>query len=321
VLLVVTNSEDATADYFCRRLRRARLPFVRLDSDTDVRRLRVAYDVRGARLRIRGRWYAPSDFSNVWLRRPRPIAPTAGRDTAERHHVAAEWGEALEGFLGHIPIRQWINHPTANVLASHKLEQLTRAQSLGLAVPRTLVTQDPAALRAFWHSATGIIAKPLASGYLERENSRGDTLIYTSEVGLRHLHHAESVRACPTLFQVRIAKRYDVRMCVIDREILAVAMERSDRALDVRRDNMEGVAYRLAVPPARTVRAARRLVSSYGLRFAALDFVVDSAGTWYFLELNPNGQWAWLDLVGGADFAGQFCRALSASRRWGRNDE
>jgi glutathione synthase/RimK-type ligase-like ATP-grasp enzyme len=118
---------------------------------------------------------------------------------------------------------------------------------------------------------------------------------------------------------VRIEKRYDVRMCVIDREILAVAMQRSDGALDVRRDNMEGVAYRPVAPPARTSRAARRLVSSYGLRFAALDFVVDPAGTWYFLELNPNGQWAWLDLVGGADFAGQFCRALSMSRKLRRN--
>src|SRR6266545_4399106 len=124
MLLVVTNSEDATADYFCRRLRRARLPFIRFDSDADVRRLRVAYDERGARLRIHGRWYAPSEFSNVWLRRPRPIAPAAGRDAAERQHVAAEWGEALEGFLAHIPVRRWINHPTANVLASHKLEQL-----------------------------------------------------------------------------------------------------------------------------------------------------------------------------------------------------
>ena len=321
MLLVVTNSEDATADYFCRRLRRARLPYVRLDSDADVRRLRIAYDLRGTRLRIGSRWYAPSDFSNVWLRRPHPIAPAAGRDAAERQHVAAEWGEALEGFLAHVPIRQWINHPTANVLASHKLEQLTRAHSMGLAVPETLVTQDPAALRAFWRSANGIIAKPLASGYLERDDGRGDTLIYTSEVEQRHLRNAESVRACPTLFQVRIAKRYDVRVCVIDREILAIAMERSDKALDVRRDNMEGVAYRPTSPPSRTSRAARRLVSSYGLRFAALDFVVDSAGTWHFLELNPNGQWAWLDLVGGANFAGQFCRALAASKRSRLNGE
>jgi hypothetical protein len=321
MLLVVTNSEDATADYFCRRLRRARLPFVRLDSDADVRRLRVAYDERGARLRIHGRWYAPADFANVWLRRPRPIAPAAGRDAAERQHVAAEWGEALEGFLAHIPIHRWINHPTANVLASHKLEQLTRAQRLGLAVPQTLVTQDPAGLRSFWRSAKGIVTKPLASGYLERDDGRGDTLIYTNEVEQRHLRNAESVRACPTLFQVRISKRYDVRMCIVDREILTVAMQRSDSAIDVRRDNMEGVAYRPVNPPVRTARATRRLLSSYGLRFAALDFVVDSAGKWYFLELNPNGQWAWLDLVGGADFAGQFCRALSLSSKSSRDDE
>jgi hypothetical protein len=321
MLLVVTNSEDATADYFCRRLRQESLPFVRFDSDADLRAVRVAYDERGARLRIRGRWYEPADFANVWLRRPHPVSATAGRDAAERQHVSVEWGEALEGFLAHIPIRRWINHPTANVLASHKVEQLTRARCLGLAVPKTLVTQEPAALRAFWRSATGIIAKPLASGYLERNDDLGDTLIYTSEVEERHLRNVKSVRACPTLFQVRIKKSCDVRVCVIDREMLSIAMRRSDGSVDVRRDNMEGVTYRAARPPARVVRAVHRLVSSYGLRFGALDFVVDAAGTWYFLELNPNGQWAWLDLVGGADFAGQFCRALIASRRSRRDGE
>lgn len=321
MLLVVTNSEDATADYFCRRLRQESLPFVRLDSDADVRALRVAYDERGARLRIRGRWYEPADLGNIWLRRPRPIATKAGRDAAERQHVSVEWGEALEGFLAHIPIRRWINHPTANVVASHKLEQLTRARRLGLSVPQTVVTQDPGELRAFWRSTKRIIAKPLASGYLERDDGRGDTLIYTSEVERHHLRNAGSVRTCPTLFQERIEKAYDVRVCVVDREMLAVAMLRCDRSLDVRRDNMEGVTYRAAKPPARVARAVRRLVSSYGLRFGALDFVVDAAGTWYFLELNPNGQWAWLDLVGGADFAGQFCRALIASRRSRRDGE
>jgi len=313
MLLVVTNSEDATADYFCRRLRRERLPYIRLDSDAAARRLRVSYDARGARLWIRGRWWEPSDISNVWLRRPHSIQTEAGRDAAERQHVSAEWGEALEGFLAHIPVSRWINHPSANVIASHKLEQITRAQRVGLAVPRTLVTQSPAALRAFYRRERRVIAKPLASGYLERDDARGDTLIYTNEVKPRHLRKAEQVRACPTLFQVRIEKQYDVRMCIIDQELLAVAMQRNDRALDVRRDNMDGVAYRQVIPSVRTQRAAQRLVASYGLRFAALDFVVDAAGSWHFLEVNPNGQWAWLDLGGGMDFAGQFCRALSKS--------
>jgi D-alanine-D-alanine ligase-like ATP-grasp enzyme len=31
------------------------------------------------------------------------------------------------------------------------------------------------------------------------------------------------------------------------------------------------------------------------LQFAASDFIVDKAGTTWFLESNPNGAWGWLE--------------------------
>lgn len=37
------------------------------------------------------------------------------------------------------------------------------------------------------------------------------------------------------------------------------------------------------------------LLDRVGLRFAALDFVVAPDGEWWFLECNPNGQWAWIE--------------------------
>ncbi|MEJ1729693.1 hypothetical protein SMA90_25505, partial [Escherichia coli] len=50
----------------------------------------------------------------------------------EGRYLLNEWAEALEGFFAHIPRPRWMNHPAANAQASHKLEQLTTAQSLGL---------------------------------------------------------------------------------------------------------------------------------------------------------------------------------------------
>jgi hypothetical protein len=31
------------------------------------------------------------------------------------------------------------------------------------------------------------------------------------------------------------------------------------------------------------------------LRFSAIDLVLDPSGDYWFLELNPNGQWAWIE--------------------------
>jgi hypothetical protein len=34
---------------------------------------------------------------------------------------------------------------------------------------------------------------------------------------------------------------------------------------------------------------------------------------WYFFEVNPNGQWAWLDLCADATIYKSVCKSFSAS--------
>jgi hypothetical protein len=41
------------------------------------------------------------------------------------------------------------------------------------------------------------------------------------------------------------------------------------------------------------------LVRSLGLRFCSADLVLTPDGRHVFLDLNPNGQWLWLELEAG----------------------
>src|SRR5204862_6447955 len=123
----------------------------------------------------------------VWFRRPREIAVSIEGDATERAHVANEWAEAIEGFFAHVPVERWVNHPTCNVRASHKMEQLTRAAQTGLRVPKTLVTQSQESIRIFWRANNErMIVKPLSSGYLERKDGTV-TSIYTNRVLREHI--------------------------------------------------------------------------------------------------------------------------------------
>ncbi len=312
MLLVLTNASDATADYMCRRLAEADVPFVRLDTDAAVGAMSIAYRGHGPVLGLAGRELTP-ESTQVWYRRPTALKPPVAGDEGEQRHAAEEWTAALEGFLAHVPRGRWVNHPAANTLASHKMEQLTRARDQGLAVPRTLVTQDPAEFRAFWDACGGhVIVKPISHGYLSRPDPEGDSLIYTNVVGPEHAARGESVRACPTLFQELVPRRTDVRITVVDSDIHAVGLRAKDGGeprVDIRRRNMAGVEYKdIELPPPLATRLLR-LVRSYDLRFAAIDMILRPDGEWVFLEVNPNGQWAWLDLVAGADIGASLLRA------------
>lgn len=302
MILVLTNSKDATADYLCNLLSNRGGNFLRINTDTIARSVRLRY-AKDIELWQNGRPISPKDISAVWLRRPEPIV-CGPASSPESGHCSEEWAEALEGFLAPIPFERWVNHPTANARAGHKIDQLAQARQLGLSVPKTIVTQDADELRAFYEQCQRrIIVKPLSSGYIERLSARDDTLIYTNRVGRSQLTRRQLLGRCPTLFQEEIVKSTDVRVCIIDGKFYSVALAATDehgaQRVDVRRNNMRDVDYKALTLPARIKRLTKTLVESYRLRFAAVDYVVDMNGDWFFLEINPNGQWAWLDLEAG----------------------
>jgi D-alanine-D-alanine ligase-like ATP-grasp enzyme len=47
--------------------------------------------------------------------------------------------------------------------------------------------------------------------------------------------------------------------------------------------------------PASIAEQCVRLTQSFNLRFSAIDLVLDVEGEYWFLEMNPNGQWAWVE--------------------------
>jgi hypothetical protein len=311
--LALTHSSDQTATYLIERLAGVGIQLLRLDTDTLTQTCQILHDAGGTVLRCNGISIQPADVTHVWLRRPTALDIRVSEDAGDNDHARLEWTSALEGFLSQIPRARWINHPAANVAAASKLEQLNRAVRHGLVVPDTVVTQNPAALREFLVRHQGsVVVKPINSGYIERESGQ-DSQIFTSALDQGAIDNADLVRACPTLFQQLIRKTLDVRVIVVDGQLSATGITHAlggMQILDVRRNNMAGASYRPVLIPEQTSKGIRRLVESYGLRFAALDFAIDESGQWVFFEINPNGQWAWLDIYGNRNVYQLFVHAF-----------
>lgn len=316
MLLVLTNSQDATADYLTAELKKKGIKYVRLDTDTLLSISSFSYGGCGPRLRIYGQWYAPEDFHATWYRRPERLRAHHLTGYPEGEYILDEWSEALESFLAHISIDRWVNHPANNSRASSKLEQLTTAKQFDLMIPSTLVTQNADELRQFFTKHGGqVIVKPMASGQVRRESENADSLIYTNPIREADLSDLTDLRACPTFFQHLIPKVSDIRITIVDSDFHAVELLAADpdgrQRCDIRRNNMNDVIYSAIDLPHDIECKLKKLMSRYGLRFGAIDMVVDRQGSWYFLEINPNGQWAWLDLEGVTRIADSFAQSFS----------
>jgi len=320
MLLILTNSTDETANYLVNRLKDASIDFLRFDSDLDLSNVELSYEECEPVIKYKNQEWRPGEFSNVWFRRPQPpvLEQGFGKDIYDRKHALVEWCGALEGFFAHIPKNKWMNHPSLNACASHKMEQLTRASRLGLRIPKTLITQDERKAREFWRDLEGrLIVKPIASGYIERDEPSQDSLIYTNTVTLEKFQEIELVRYCPTLFQEEINKKIDVRITIIDKHFFAISLGANGEAgiqrTDIRRKEMADVKYKEIQIPISLKNTILELVESYGLRFAAIDMAIDCNGDWIFFEINPNGQWAWFDLTGKFDLGSGFISSFSKS--------
>ena len=89
----------------------------------------------------------------------------------------------------------WVNHPGRDEAAARKAHQLDVARSAGLAIPRTLITNDPDAARRFvgQQNGSGTIYKAFSATEKEWRETR---LLRDDEQAL--LDH---VQLAPVIFQ------------------------------------------------------------------------------------------------------------------------
>jgi hypothetical protein len=140
------------------------------------------------------------------------------------------------------------------------------------------------------------IAKTLVGGRL----SIGGThqAVFTTAVGPCDLGPDAAIRACPVIFQPRIATRLDLRVTVVGTQVFAAQIMLRDRTgddVDWRGADPARVCYECYRLPADLEARCVDLVAAMGLTYGALDFVVTAEGEHVFLELNPAGQWGWLE--------------------------
>lgn len=322
MILVVTNASDATADFFEDRLLASGVTYHRLNTE-ELARLAVSFSVdgRGARFGASAMFSAGAgrialdEIASIYYRRPVPPTFPDGTPPGLADWMESEVRRAWGGLLASHPGIRWVNHPLAVSGASYKPEQLARAKRMGLAVPDTLITTAPQEAADFCaEHGWRVVAKPVGHGEILGATAAEDRIVYTNRVPREAASRLDRVADCPTLFQREIAKDVDVRVTVVEREVIAVALHSQERAVstvDCRRDNMAGMRYSVITLPLELATALADLVASYGLIYAALDLVRDHDGRYWFLELNPAGQWAWLEQVADAPISAALIRCLT----------
>ncbi|MGW1815957.1 ATP-grasp ribosomal peptide maturase [Streptomyces sp. NPDC002125] len=291
-VLVCTEYEDATADLVIAELNRRRVPVLRFDPGRDFPAPAVlAAHMRaggwGGRLTVGERTADLSAVRALYHRRPSSY-PTGSGEQAARF-AAQENRRGLGGVLGALPGCLYLSHPQAIARAEYKPAQLYAATRVGLTVPATLITNDPMEGKAFC-AERPTIYKPLHAGAYDVEGEPAG--IWAAPVEAGEIDGAVSHSA--HLFQEWVPKVADVRAVVVGEQVFSARITAPPGVVDWRAE-YQSLTYEPVACPDGIRGSLVRFLAGFGLNFGAFDFSVTADGAWWFLECNPNGQWAWLE--------------------------
>lgn len=300
MIVVLTGADDSHVAFVQRHLAE---PMVRINPGDIVSGQGMTYRLVGDTFTVEINGKPLRDVSAVWYRRPTNVElhelalPEHLREYA--HRAIALFGRYMEARFAD---SLWLPGGHAQQYAEDKTRQLELASRLGFTVPATIVSASAQDVAAFMRQHDDVITKPIGGGYYRHDNKAYG--FYTSrvpqDVDLSGLHLA------PAMFQQAVPAAYDIRVTVVGSQVFAAAISTTGEN-DIPSHVRDWRAH--ASLANRTITAhdlprdiADRCIAhvrELGLRYGAIDLVLDPKGTYWFLENNPNGQWAFVELATG----------------------
>lgn len=316
-ILILSQEFDPHVDWVVGQFQRANVRCIRwptshfpLQSALHYRI--VAGSVEGT-IEVDGKAVDLCEIRSVWFVRTAAFVLPPDLPPQEKRFAQSEASRAFYGLL-RIGDWFWVNHPDKERIAACKPLQLKIAQELGFAVPRTLVTNDPAQVREFFAQCDGqIVYKAFESGFF----LTADRACYTTPVTRKHLEKADLIRTSGGIFQEKIPKHVDLRITVIGRRVFAVEIHSQDHSSsrhDWRAGKVASLRHcRHRLPP-RIESLCLRFLERFGLVYGAIDMILTRDGRYLFLENNPCGQFGWIEGRTGLPMTSALAEMLIAGR-------
>lgn len=230
-----------------------------------------------------------NELLGVWVRRRYPHAVNENIiDQRYRDFAFEESRDMFRGWLLSINKRV-INPIHCEYAANHKAYQLCCAQRAGLRIPDTQLTSEFEQFEEFYHDQEGeIIHKAFTAPNWH--------LVETKKVTKGTFDNKERISLAPVIFQRTIPRGTDIRATVVDREIFAASIHTEDVAANIDWRVDISPVIKEFVLPSNIQSKILKLMEILGIRYGAADLRMDKNGDFYFFEVNPGGQFLFVEI-------------------------
>ena len=305
MILIITHKEDFTADFVIDKLNKREIKYYRFNCE-DIDKENYLFEKQnGFQFQINNL----NSFHSVWFRRTK-LPDLKIKDEAEKLYLLGEYDALLSNLYSQLNVKKWLSHPNDVYQAENKIFQIQVAQEIGFTIPDTIITNQHSVLKEFIDKHNrNVIVKPLSQGRIKQVE--GIKTIYTNRISEEIINNLASYSLTPSIYQEYIEKEYELRITVVGEKIFAAKVDSQkldETKTDWRKQKIPFEPYSL---PLEVSKKCIALLCKLNLSFGAIDMIKSSKGNFVFLEINPNGQWAWLDMEAGLNISDEIINYLT----------
>ena len=304
-VLIISDRYDFSSDFVCVelshqnitywRLNRDELPDYEIDFNPIIPRLKAVY--RDVEINI----FADTLLS-VYYRAPTFLRDIFQDSADEEEQLQRTQWAAFVRSLCVFENAKWVNNPIHTYQAEIKAYQLYKAKKIGFLTPETSVT-NKTTVPEFENVAIKSIDTAIIN-FNEEEGFVYTELYNRNEIDEQHYKS-------PFFLQQGLVPKIDIRVTVADDDIIAAKILMKDFSgieIDWRRHKDE-LKYEIFELPTDICDMCIRLVRELKLSFGGIDLVYHK-GQYYFIEINPTGEWSWLQQNTGFRYDKAIVKAL-----------
>lgn len=305
-ILIVSNRYDFSTDFICIELNKQDLSYWRMNRD-ELDEYTVDFDPVNCILIATYKdiliEITSSTLKSIYYR-----APTFLRDIyqdavpEEDQLKRTQWIAFVRSLLVFEKVN-WVNNPVDTYQAEIKAFQLYKANQIGFKVPETKITN-----KMFVPPYTMIAVKSIDTAILNLEDEEG--FIYTEIYDKSEI--VESHFGSPFFVQEGLVPKVDIRVTVAGDEVIAAKIvSDQDCGVDIDwRRFKDKLNYQIISLPKDVEKKCLQLVRELNLSFGGIDLVLYK-NVYYFIEINPTGEWSWLQQSTGFRYDKVIVKALN----------
>jgi hypothetical protein len=302
-VLLISNLYDFSTDFVAVELDKQKIDYIRINRD-ELKNYLIEFNPIIPEIvgEYQGHTFT---LSTKYLQSIYYRAPTFLRDifqeglTENEQLIRTQWTAFVRSLCVFDKIK-WLNNPVYIYQAEIKPYQLYLANKLGIKVPKSIISNKMLDIGcehiAIKSIDTAIVSKGDEEGFVYTE-------IYTPEE-INELKYTS-----PFFNQEGLVPKIDIRVTVVEENVVAVKIL-SEKGIDQDwrrfKNELEYIIFEL---PVAIKDFCVEYVKSLNLKFGAIDLILHK-DVYYFIEINPTGEWSWLQQNTGYKFDELIVKSL-----------